>query len=91
MRRTAQLSHISELIQKKFQKEPFFLIKSKWDQIVGEIIAKNATPLKITNEILIIKVKNHSWLQELSLSKYKLLNQIKNMKIKLKDIKFTLK
>jgi len=44
----------------------FNLIKNNWSSIVGDNIAKNTTPLKIENSILIVKVNSHIWKNELN-------------------------
>lgn len=40
-----------------------------WPQIVGKVIAERAKPEAIRNRVLIVRVENASWAQELSFQK----------------------
>ncbi len=62
-----------------------------WEEVVGERIARVATPSKIINGILIVKVEKSTWRNELSLLKREIIAKI-NAALKediVKDIKFS--
>lgn len=62
-----------------------------WQEVVGERIAKVATPTKIINGTLIVKVERSTWRNELSLMKREIIAKI-NAALKeeiVKDIKFS--
>ena len=62
-----------------------------WQEVVGERIAKVATPTKIINGILIVKVERSTWRNELSLMRREIIAKI-NAALKeeiVKDIKFS--
>jgi hypothetical protein len=40
-----------------------------WDEVVGETIAKKARPETIRNRVLVVKVSNSPWIQELQFMK----------------------
>lgn len=64
-----------------------------WKDIVGEGIAKNATPSSLKNKVLYVKVSSSSWVQELSFQKQTILNRLNdflNEENKVMDIRFTL-
>jgi predicted nucleic acid-binding Zn ribbon protein len=41
-------------------------LKPAWDQIVGPIIARHATPLRFEEDVLVIEVTNPGWARELA-------------------------
>jgi len=51
----------------------------KWLEIAGPLLAGNASPLKFRNGVLTIGVRNHSWAQELQMSKPALLSRINHV------------
>jgi predicted nucleic acid-binding Zn ribbon protein len=60
-----------------------------WPEIVGETLAAVTEPLKVENEILLIRVKEAVWRSELQFMKPELLEKIRgNTGIKLRDLKF---
>jgi predicted nucleic acid-binding Zn ribbon protein len=62
-----------------------------WREIVGERIAKVATPTKIINGTLIVKVERSTWRNELSMMRKEIITRI-NAALKeevVKDIKFS--
>ncbi len=60
-----------------------------WPEIVGETLATVTEPLKVENEVLLIRVKEAVWRSELQFMKPELLKKIReNTGIKLKDLKF---
>jgi len=60
------LTHVSNIISKKFGKNSLYVLIKNWRQITGETIFKISAPVKIKDKTLIIAVKNNVWLQELS-------------------------
>jgi hypothetical protein len=49
-----------------------------WPQIVGKAIAQRAKPEAIRNRVLIVRVENSSWAQELSFQKEVIKNRLNN-------------
>lgn len=47
-----------------------------WDRVVGERISKHAQPVRMQDRVLIVRVSNSSWMQELRVLKPQLLRQI---------------
>ena len=47
-----------------------------WEEVVGPAIARNAQPLRLDGDRLIVAVRNSSWLQELDLLKNQLRTRI---------------
>ena len=62
-----------------------------WRNIVGPIIFKIAVPIKVKKETLIVGVKTHQWLQELSFSKETMLGKISKYSKTITDVQFILK
>lgn len=60
-------------IERKIKK---YRAMTEWPEIVGDRISKVATPEKITENILYIKVKNSSWRNELIFMKHEILKKI---------------
>ena len=44
-------------------------IYSRWPEIVGVEVAKNSRPLKLRDRVLSVAVKNHTWMQQLTMLK----------------------
>ena len=62
-----------------------------WKEVVGERIANVATPTKIINGTLIVKVEKSTWRNELSLLKREIISKL-NAALKeeiVKDIRFS--
>jgi len=89
--RRSHLTHISSVINNKLGREPLFIIFRNWKEIVGEIIFKVAAPIKLKENILIVAVTTHPWLQELTLSKHLMLKKINRFSSDVKDVQFILK
>lgn len=89
-------SSITEVINKWFesknlgQKRRDFNAFHNWDQIVGKDIAKNTEPVKFYKDVLVIKVSNSVWTQELQYLKPNLLEKIRSSfpDTKIKDLIF---
>lgn len=48
----------------------------EWDGVVGEIIAKNAQPIRIDRGVLVVIVTSPVWTQELSLMKETIIGRL---------------
>ncbi len=48
----------------------------QWDSLVGEHIAKAASAVRITKGVLLVKVRNSVWRNELSLRKQEIINTL---------------
>lgn len=61
-----------------------------WNDIVGEAIAKVATPVRIENGILLVQVSNAPWRSELTMRRLEILDKIHahSGKRLVKDIRF---
>ena len=46
-----------------------------WNEIVGDVIAAVAVPVKVVKGVLFISVKNSTWRQELMMQKPEILNK----------------
>jgi len=60
-------------------KRPYSRICVNWDNIVGEKVARNASPSRLRNRILYVKVKNPSWANELSFLKPDIMKAIEEV------------
>ncbi len=62
-----------------------------WEEIVGPLLSGKTAPGKIRNGVLTIFVPNHTWAQELQLSKPALLERIQSVagREKVREIRFT--
>ena len=102
-RRKSNPKKLIQVINEISQKNEFFhknrslmslmkkdvLLWIKWEEIVGDRLAKNASPHKLTNNILTIKVSNSAWIQQLSFIKLDLMNKLnENLSLTIKDIMF---
>lgn len=78
-----QFSEISQVINKWFDSKNYskqrtnFDVFHNWEDVVGKNIAQNSEPLKFYNEVLVIKVRNSVWTQELQYLKPQLLQKIR--------------
>ncbi len=89
--RRSGLIHISSIINKGFiAKNPLYVLVKNWKQITGETIYRVTYPLKLKNGTIIVGVKNHSWLQELNMSKDLMLENIKKFTKDISDVQFIL-
>jgi len=82
--KTKHFTGISELVDGWFNKKNYtkkrtnFNAFHNWQGIVGTEIARNTEPVKFYNDVLVIKVRNSVWTQELQYLKPQLLEKIKN-------------
>jgi hypothetical protein len=84
------LTHVSNIISKKFGKNSLYVLIKNWRQITGETIFKISAPVKIKDKTLIVAVKNNVWLQELSFFKTKLLGALHKYTPEIKEVLFIL-
>ena len=66
-------------------------LRRSWEEIVGPLLSGKTAPGKIRNGSLTIFVANHTWAQELQLSKPALLERIQSAagREKVREIRFT--
>ena len=83
--------HISQIINKQLGKNSLYVVIKNWRNIVGPIIFKIAVPIKIKKETLLVGVKTHQWLQELSFSKETMLQKISGYSKTITDVQFILR
>lgn len=83
--------HISQIINKQLGKNSLYPVIKNWRNIVGPIIFKVAAPIKIKGDTLLVGVKNHQWLQELSFLKQTMLSKVSEYSRSIKDVQFILK
>jgi predicted nucleic acid-binding Zn ribbon protein len=88
--RRSNPTRLSVLINQNLSKLPLYSINKNWKNIVGNILFKSTTPLKIKDQTLIVGVSTHSWIQELNLTKETMLEKIKPYCASIKDVKFIL-
>jgi hypothetical protein len=50
---------------------------SRWSEIVGEELAKNTRPIKLSPELLTVAVPSSVWAQELSLRKFEIIDKVR--------------
>ncbi len=78
--------HIGEIIHSYLKERNWtqridgYHIFQSWEDMVSNKIAMNAKPIKIQNNVLFMRVKNHVWANELKIRKGEIMNQI-NQKI----------
>jgi predicted nucleic acid-binding Zn ribbon protein len=74
-------------IKKKLREQEVF---SRWDEAVGERIAKVAKPTRILKGTLIISVSNGAWRNELNMRKQEIVDRLNEVLAEeiVKDIKF---
>ena len=83
--------HISTIINRGYiAKNPLYIIVKNWKKITGDIIFKVAYPARIKAGTLVVGVKNHSWLQELNMSKHLMIENIKKFTTEVDDVQFIL-
>ena len=83
--------HISQIINKQLGKNSLYAVIKNWRNIVGPIIFKIAVPIKVKKETLIVGVKTHQWLQELSFSKETMLQKISKYSKTITEVQFILR
>jgi predicted nucleic acid-binding Zn ribbon protein len=75
-------------IDRRIKEESIVL---NWNRLVGERIASKASPVKIRDSILFVRVENASWRTELFFMKRKIIEQL-NQSVKdnvIRDVVFT--
>lgn len=78
--------HIGEIIDSYFRNRHWdqrmngYPILESWEKIVPQKIATNTKPIKIQNNILFVRVKNHVWANEIKIKKGELLYRINKTK-----------
>jgi hypothetical protein len=50
---------------------------TRWPEIVGEELAKNTRPIKLSPELLTVGVTSSVWAQELTLRKFEIIEKVK--------------
>jgi len=74
--------HIREIIRSYLKNRNWiqriegYNILQSWEEIVSEKISRNTKPIKIQNNTLFIRVKNHVWANELKIRKGEIMNLI---------------
>lgn len=81
---------ISSIVSQRFASVPMYSINKKWKDIVGDLLFKVTSPLKIKDGTLIVGVQQHAWLQELTLIKNVMLEKIRPYWKDIQDVKFIL-
>ena len=63
---------------------------NKWNEIVGETVAKNTEPDRVEHGVIIIKVSSPTWRQELYFQKKEIIKKINHTigKNVIRDIRF---
>lgn len=89
-------TEIAQLIDNWFESKNYtqrrrnFDVFHNWNDIVGNDIGRNTEPVKFYNDVLVIKVKNSVWTQELQYLKPQLLEKIRRSfpETKITDLRF---
>jgi len=87
---------IATLIDKWFDQKNYsrkranYSVFQAWSKIVGQDIARNTEPIKFYSDILVIRVSNSVWTQELQYLKPQLLEKIRTSfpETNIKDLMF---
>jgi len=53
-----------------------FALWSRWDDIVGEVLARHARPMRLRRGVLLVHVDDSLWMQELQFLKDDLRNRL---------------
>lgn len=82
----ARKSHptaVGDVLAEMFRSRPEYAAKARqyqiwgaWPQIVGESIARHATPIRMQETTLLVGVRDSVWLQELTMLRPQLLAKI---------------
>jgi Dna[CI] antecedent, DciA len=67
-------------------------LRKRWPEIAGPLVSRNAIPLSLRNDVLTVVARNHSWAQELQMSKTAILSRIRETvgeRIPVRDLRFT--
>ncbi|OQX22920.1 MAG: hypothetical protein BWK80_28690 [Desulfobacteraceae bacterium IS3] len=88
--------HIGDIISKTLKQfrgegeEQLVTIWKIWDNVVGEYIAKHAQPEAFKGKILLVKVTDSSWMQQLQFEKKEIISKLNHALRKnlIEEIKF---
>lgn len=91
-------SHISELLARTSKRRSIgdilgpYLLASRWEEIVGEVIAAHSCPVKLRHKVLTVKTSHPAWVQELNFLKPKIIERLAKAqpKTKINDVRFEL-
>lgn len=65
------------------------LIALTWKSLIGEILSERSKIIKFENNILMVKVSNHVWLQEFLINRPNIINKLREQtNIKIDNILF---
>lgn len=76
--------HIGEIIQAYLKERNWiqrikgYNIFDSWEEFIPKQIAKNAKPIKIQDNTLFIRVKNHVWANEIRIRRGEIINLVNN-------------
>lgn len=95
-RKEAQPEPIGRVIDNWFENKNYTQKRSNfdafhnWADLVGKDIARNSEPVRFHKDVLVVKVRNSVWTQELQFLKPKLLEKIRQSfpDTKIRDILF---
>ncbi|MBN1154473.1 DUF721 domain-containing protein [candidate division KSB1 bacterium] len=82
MKKFKSLAENLNQVVKKYGLEEYILegdIINKWNEIVGPKVARNTQVKRIENGVLVVKVKNDVWRNELTFYKIDLIKKINEM------------
>lgn len=63
-------------------------VVEKWESVVGKNIARHARAVSVDSENLYVVVDNPAWQSQLFMMKSRILNKIKDLDVRIKDIIF---
>jgi len=70
----------------------FLSILRHWQDIVGDLLAERSCPVKFENQVLYVGVKNSTWMQELILTKQRIIDAyLHKLKLEIRDIIFLIR
>ncbi len=70
----------------------FLIILRNWQNAVGGLLAERSCPIKYENHVLYVGVKNNTWMQELILTKQRIIDAYRTkQKIEIRDIVFLIR
>lgn len=77
--------HIAEIVSRTTQrfgmeeKLALYRVWDKWEDVIGPQIATHAKPARLCRGVLVIRVENPSWLQELHFLKARIMDKLKEV------------
>ena len=63
-------------------------VVEKWESVVGQKIARHAKAVSVDSENLYVVVDNPVWQSQLFIMKSRILSKIRDLDVRIKDIKF---